>query len=585
MCGIAGMFGGVDEHLLDRMRQRLTHRGPDGWGTAVLGHAGLASTRLSLIDFETGAQPMRGQRGQPLLAYNGELYNHRELRSRLEAQGVRFEGRSDTEVLLRAFEREGLRCVEALEGMYAFAATDGEQLWLARDPFGIKPLLYALVDNGRRLVFASELKALLEEPTLPRQLDRAALFEWATFHNVLGDKTFFSAVRELPAGGTLTVRRGPDGVLQLEHGRHGGVRPVELPEAREDLVEAALTRLRASVREQRFMDHPVGVFLSGGLDSSLLTALLTEGGSSQVHTFTAAESLEHPDVLMSRELAKLLGTEHHEYLFSPDQLVRALPETIVTLEAPMEASLVESAAPQIRGHVKAVLCGDGADELFAGYAIHAAPEPWIRSWMENYNRLIRTRTVAPQECREAKAVLSTMTARDPQVLREAVHRFFLDGPLRYSHLRVWDHGSMAHSLEVRVPFLDTRVRDLALALPWSWRVHGGIRKVLLREVAQRVLPAPIAERIIQRPKLAAPSAVAGASERLSRLAETLVPAEHRQRHPFGHYCVRPIELLRLDLFILLFVGRAGRLPEGFRLEDLYGTYREELTAALMHAAG
>ncbi|MCP3065170.1 asparagine synthase (glutamine-hydrolyzing) [Myxococcus sp. K38C18041901] len=585
MCGIAGMFGGVDEQLLSRMRHRLAHRGPDGSGAAVLGHAALTSTRLSLVDFETGAQPMRGREGQPVLVYNGELYNHQELRSRLEARGVRFQGRSDTEVLLRAFEHEGLRCVEALEGMYAFAATDGEQLWLARDPFGIKPLLYALVDGGRRLVFASELKALLEEPAVPRQLDRASLFEWSTLHNVLGDKTFFRAVREVPAGGTLTVRRGPDGVLRLEHGRHGEPRPVELPSEPGALVEALHSRLRASVRGQRVADHEVGVFLSGGLDSSLLTALLTEVGGAQVHTFTAAESAEHPDVQASRELAALLGTEHHEYLFSSERLVRALPETIVSLEAPMEASLVESAAPDIRGHVKTVLCGDGADELFAGYAVHASPEPWVRASMENYNRLIRTRRVAPEECREAKAVLSTMAARDPHVLREAVHRFFLDSPLRYSHLRVWDHGSMAHGLEVRVPFLDTRVRDLALALPWSWRLRGETRKVLLREVARRVLPTSIAEHIIQRPKLAAPSAVAGATERLKRLAETLVPPEHQERHPFGHFCARPIELLRLDLFILLFVGRGGRLPEGFRTEDLYGAYREELTAALAQAAG
>ncbi|KFE69214.1 asparagine synthase (glutamine-hydrolyzing) [Hyalangium minutum] len=582
MCGIAGIFGEPDRALLERMTRRLEHRGPDGWGTAVVGHAGLGSTRLSLVDMEGGAQPMSGPAGLTL-AYNGELYNTVELRRELEREGPPLRTRSDTEVVLRGLERRGMAWLEEMEGMFAFALSDGERLTLARDAFGIKPLYYALVDGGRRLLFASELKALLVDPSLPRELDRTALFEWATFRFLLGERTLFRAIRQVPPGGTLEISRRPDGLLELRPGRHSAPRPLTLPTREEELAELLLELLTSSVRWQRAADHPVGLFLSGGVDSSLLAALLAREGSPALHTFSLADDPESADLAMSRRLAEALGTRHHEYIFRPAELLESLPRALVAIEGPSEPTIVETAAPAIRHHVKAVLCGDGADELFAGYVLHASSAPWLKSCVESYNRMIRTGTVPVEECASTKAALRAVALPDEAAAREAFYRFFLEGQLTDAHLRVWDGGSMASGLEVRVPYLDRRIRDLALSLPWEQRVRGRTRKVLLREVARRVLPAPFAEEITERRKLAAPSAVRHTADELERVAREILPAEGREPHPLGRYCGTSSQRLLLDLFVYLFVGQGGTLPTGFEWRELYTTHGRELEQALSQA--
>lgn len=585
MCGIAGIFGDLrdpDPALLERMTARLAHRGPDGRGTLRIGYAGLGSTRLSLVDLDGGAQPMSGAGGLTLV-FNGEIYNHAAVRRDLEQAGRRFQGRSDTEVVLQAFEQQGSSCLEALEGMFAFAVSDGERLFLARDAFGIKPLFYALVDGGRRLVFASEIKALLEDPAVPRTLDRAALFEWATFRHILGEGTFFAAIRQVPQGGTLEVTRSPDGVLELRPGRHSRPRPVDLPARVDDLVSLLLDRLTASVRSQQVADHPVGAFLSGGVDSALMATLMVREHREPVHTFTLADDPDHADVQMSRRLAAELGSRHHEYIVTADELIGSLPRVICALEAPAEPTIAESAAPRIRRHVKAALCGDGADELFAGYAVHAMPQRWLRSCMDGYNRMIRTGQVQVSACSATKAALGAMASPDPAELRDAVYRFFLEGQLTYSHLLVWDRGAMASGLEVRVPYLDRSIRDLALSLPWEHRIQGDVSKALLRGVARRALPEALAAEIVARPKQAAPSAVRNTTEALDRAAREILPAEYAERHPLRLYCAGPAQQLLLDLFIYLFAGRSGEVPEGFRWRELYTTHRDELEAALVTA--
>ena len=466
--------------------------------------------------------------------------------------------------------------------MFALAASDGERLLLARDAFGIKPLFYALVDGGRRLIFASELKALLEDPALPRALDRAALVEWTTFRHMLGERTFFKAVRQLPPGGTLEVTRRPDGALDLRHGRHSAPRPAALPEREDELADRLLERLTASVRQQALADHPVGAFLSGGLDSALMTALMARGRQEPLHTFSIADDPASADLDVGRRLAACLGTVHHELALDPAALVDALPHTVWALEAPTEPSIIESAAPAIRRHVKAALCGDGADELFAGYAIHVVPARWLSASVDRYHRLIRSGEIRVAECASTKEVIRGMIGLDPAALRDAVYRFFLEGQLADAHLSVWDRGAMASGLEVRVPYLDRAVRDLARALPWERRVHGATSKALLREVARRALPEALAAEIVARRKLAAPSGVRRTCEALERVAREIVPAD-RAAHPLRAFCDTPEHELLFDLFVLLFVGRGGAAPEDLRLRDLYAVHRDELEAALATA--
>ncbi len=581
MCGIAGTFGNPDRALVERMIRRITHRGPDGQGVAVVGRAALGSARLSLVDFEGGAQPAAGPGGLTLV-YNGEVYNHAALRGELERAGVAMRGRGDTEVVLRLLELRGEGGLEALEGMFALAASDGERLLLARDAFGIKPLFYALVDGGRRLIFASELKALLEDPALPRAIDRAALVEWATFRHMLGERALLRGISQVPPGGILEVTRGAGGVLRLRAGRHSQPRPVELPEREDELVDLLCERLSASVRAQALADHPVGAFLSGGLDSAVLVALMARGRTEPLHTFSIADDPASADLEVGRRLAACLGVEHHEIALDPEALVEALPTSIWALEAPTEPSIVESASPSIRRYVKAALCGDGADELFAGYAVHVTPSLWLASSVDRYNRLVRSGEVRVGDCASSKAVIGGMIGLDPAALRSAVHRFFLEGQLSDAHLLVWDRGAMASGLEVRVPYLDRGVRDLALALPWEHRVRGKTSKALLREVARRVLPDAMAAEIVGRRKLAAPSAVRRTMDAIEQAARTIVPP-NRPAHPLRGFCATPGQELLLDLFTLIFVGRGGAAPDGLNLRELYTAHRKELEAALAAA--
>ncbi len=584
MCGIAGMMGAVAPPVLEEMVRRLAHRGPDGQGTVVRGEVGLGSTRLSLLDFETGGQPWCSEDGRVVLVFNGEIYNHRELRARLEGLGHTFRGYSDTEVLLRAWQAWGPACVSELEGMFAFALSEGERLFLARDPFGQKPLHCWLSEDRRRFVFASELKALLADPTVPRVVDRAALFEWRVFGIPLGERTFLKGISQVPAGSTLLVERGEDGKWVLTAGRHSEPRKEALPTEEGALVELLAERLAASVRRIAVADHPVGIYLSSGLDSALLAALLVREGRGPIHSFTFADTAEHPDVLTSRALARVLGTVHHEEVVEAGALVAELPRSISVLEMPGRFTLIETTAPGVRQHVKAALCGDGADELFAGYPMHVEPGAWLARCASFYNALIETGQVLRGDCAASKALLGRLAAREPERLRENVYGFFLEDQLRHAHLGHWDRGSMSAGLEIRLPYLDTSVRDFALALPWEWKVREGVRKYLLRQVARRLLPEQAAEEIIQRRKLTAPSAYEGAMQELSRFCERLLPEAHGATHPYRLFARRPSSLVELDVFVFLFVVHGGRVPKGFTLERLYTTHLDELKEALRASA-
>jgi asparagine synthase (glutamine-hydrolysing) len=584
MCGLAGLFGEApashdDENLLATMLERLAHRGPDGRGIARSGRALLGSTRLSLIDLDHGHQPARGSATGLLLAYNGELYNHAATRARLTARGLRFEGRCDTEVLLRALEADGLACLAELEGMYAFAASDGTRLWLARDAFGIKPLYYALVQDGRRLVFASEVKALMAHPGVARRLDRTTLLEQAVFGFWLEQRTPWQAIRELPPGQVASVSVGNDGHLKIEFSTHSEPRaPGPAAETRPE--DALLEGLDASVARQMLADHPVGAYLSGGLDSSVLVALATRHCAGPLHTLACAAHPDHPDLLAARAVATALGTQHHEHVPSTRDLLAAVAPSLVASESAVLPSIAELGAARLRRHVKAALCGDGADELFAGYPMHVDPGAWLRGRASRFNALVSTGAVRRDEAAASLACLRALhdDGLEPG-LRTRVWRFALGSQLTNGHLRRWDLGTMAHGLELRVPYLDRDLRDLALHLPEDLRLRGSESKWLLRGVARRVLPASIVDLVVNRPKLAAPDAYGRGQGVVRRFLARLAPRDDPRRHPLWPYASHPAERVLLDLFVLAFAGWGGTLPADFQLNDLYRAHSEALASA------
>ncbi|MCI0546161.1 MAG: asparagine synthase (glutamine-hydrolyzing) [Candidatus Rokubacteria bacterium] len=384
MCGIAGVVesGGrpTDRALLRAMTDTLAHRGPDGEGFHVDGPVGLGHRRLSIIDLATGGQPMASADGSVWITYNGELYNFRELRAELEARGLEFRTTSDTEVFLRAYETWGTDCLRRLRGMFAAAIWDGprRRLFLARDRVGIKPLVYAW--DGRRLTFASELKALLEDPGLSRALDWDALAEYLAFRYVPCPRTIFAAARKLPPASYLVwdVDRGEPRVHRYWELALGPTAP-GTRYSDDDWIEGLRAQLADAVESHLVSDVPVGAFLSGGMDSSTVVALMARAAPAPVRTFSIGfGEADHDELAYARLVARRFGTEHYEHVVKPDAL-EALPRLAWQFDEPFaDASAIPTyyVSKVTREHVTVALSGDGGDESFAGYRRYG--EAWAR---------------------------------------------------------------------------------------------------------------------------------------------------------------------------------------------------------------
>jgi len=533
ICGIALPQGEVNPRRLEAMRDSLIHRGPDSHGILVDGPVGLAARRLSIIDLATGDQPLANEDGTVHVVQNGEIYNYRELRRELELQGHRFRTHSDTEVIVHLYEQHADGFAERLRGMFAIAIWDGRQrrLVLARDRFGIKPLYYRAV--GGAVEFASELRAL------PRgEVDPDALEAFLAFNSIPGPLTIFRDARKLLPGHLLVWESGSTRVR-----RYARPAPVPAPAVRRELesVLAAelLDRLRDSVRAHLVADVPVGVFLSGGVDSSLLAALAAQETSEPLRTysigFAEASFDERGD---ARLVAERYGTRHRELILRPDgaALLPALAEVFDEPFADSSALPTYLVSQLAARDVKVALSGEGADELFGGYYTYAADllalrtarlarlaRPFVerlpvstrRASLEyRAKRFVRTAHLPPLERHHGwKEIFSAdvraeLTGRrhdwDPvDALRERFAE--TEGAELLARLqdvdeRVYlvddllvktDRASMAHSLEARVPFLDPVVADFAHALPTRHKVRGLGKKVLLRKAAASLLPRQI----------------------------------------------------------------------------------------------
>jgi asparagine synthase (glutamine-hydrolysing) len=535
ICGIASARGAADPDRVAAMSATLVHRGPDSSGELVDGPVALAARRLSIIDLETGDQPISNEDGTVHVVQNGEIYNYRELRYGLERAGHRFRSTGDTEVILHLYEEHGDGFAERLRGMFAVAIWDARRrrVVLARDRFGIKPLYYQATGDG--LQFASELRAL------PRgEIDLDALDAFLAFNSIPATLTIFREVRKLPPG-HLLVWKEDSGSVRIE--RFARPAPVPVADERTDdeaeLVEELRARIRDSVRAHLVSDVPVGVLLSGGIDSSLLAALAAAEGAEPVRTFSIGfEERSFDELADARLVAERYGTRHRELVLRPDT-ARLLPVLAEAFDEPFADSsalptyLVSRLAAE---DVKVALSGEGGDELFGGYYTYAADllaarasglarlaRPLVErlpsstakaSFDYRAKRFVRAAHLPPLErhhgwkeifSADARAELTGRTsAFDPVDLLRARYEETA-GADELSRLQDVDLGlylvddllvktdraSMAHSLEARVPYLDTIVTNLALALPTRHKVRGLRKKVLLRRAAEPLLPRQI----------------------------------------------------------------------------------------------
>lgn len=546
MCGIAGLvhFDGrpVDDVLLRQMCQALTHRGPDdeGWvlwpigGTDLNGRAaaGLGNRRLSIIDVEGGHQPIANESREIWVVLNGEIYNFASLRSALEQRGHQFVTRSDTEVVTHAYEEYGDAFVEHLDGMFALAVWDGprERLVLARDRFGKKPLCYSA--SGPDIAFASELQALLVVPGIRRDLDREALGEYLAYMAVPAPRTIYRDVHKLPPAHLLIADR--HGTRLQRYWSLSYEPKLQIGEG--EAVERVRELLEAAVRKRLISEVPLGAFLSGGVDSSAVVALMARVSGRPVKTFSIGfEDPRYNELPDARRVAKAFNCEHHEFIVRPN-ILEMLPAMVRHFGEPFaDSSAIPSwyLAKLTREHVTVALNGDGGDEVFAGYGRHLAndlAERWRRvpgTVRQSAERLARTRVLTDlgfaraarfataagmsraERYRAWAGVFSadlvrelsdTVPSEEPVVPREfaaagnldavdamlAVDtRFYLPTDL----LPKVDITSMAHSLEVRSPLLDRDLAEFVASLPSSLKLHRLTTKYLLKKAASGMVPS------------------------------------------------------------------------------------------------
>jgi asparagine synthase (glutamine-hydrolysing) len=560
MCGICGKLNfdrqlSVDQSLIRQMMDMIQHRGPDGSGEYLSGPVGLGHRRLSIIDLDTGAQPMSNEDGNIWVVYNGEIYNFQELRAELQLKGHQFKSTSDTEVIVHLYEELGDQCLTRLRGMFAFALWDErkQRLLLARDRVGVKPLYYS--NTGNALLFASEMKSILVDPSVGRQVDPHAIDRFLTYYYLPGSETMFQGIFKLDPGHYLTVQDGCISVkqywdLRFEQPSH----PPSFDRAVETLRELLLT----SVKDHMISDVPVGVLLSGGVDSTGILSYAVQQTDKPIHTFTMGFS--GAGFQDERPYAKLasqkFSTVHHELSMTADDFQDFLPKYVWHMEEPVceppAIALYYVSQLARQSSVKVLLSGEGGDEAFGGYQTYrnllilerlkAAFGPTkgllrlgfqalgYAGWKQisHYANLIDqqleeyylSRTASPftpfnksksglYKNPLAAELLSSASNSPTRKLFEQIKGHSLLNRMLYIDTKTWlpddllvkaDKMTMAASVELRVPFLDYRVLEFAASLPEHYKVRG----IELKRILKKALGQAVPQEILNRKKTGFP---------------------------------------------------------------------------------
>lgn len=552
MCGIAGYFRtcapAADKSDLQRMGEVIRHRGPDAGGEYLDDHVGLAHRRLSIIDLSPqGNQPMFSADGRLVIVFNGEIYNFLKLREQLEREGVNFRTKTDTEVILALYSKIGTECLNHLNGMFAFAIWDtlDKTLFLARDRIGKKPLYY-YHGGGDRLAFASEIKSLLQLPCCGREVEPTALADYLKYLYIPSPKTIYRNIHKLPPAHFMVLRPGGEPHIAEYWDVDFTARTVCSPAEAEDTL---LELLQDSTACRMIADVPLGAFLSGGVDSSAVVALMAQTSREPVRTCTIGfADKRHDESPYAREVAELFRTNHQEYVSRNNLL-----ETIALLPMYFDEPFADSSAVPTyhvsrlaRQAVTVALAGDGGDESFAGYdkyavelkenrarrmvprsiltAFNAGAQGWNHplarktrsltssALMEPGCAFYRTNTCIDDDMLEqvlSDRIRNACTGYDPaghttrywDKMRGADHV----ATMLYTDLKTYlpgdilvkvDRMSMANSLEVRAPFLDYRIIEFAAKLPSQWKIKGNNKKIILKKTFRHLLP----DRILNRSK-------------------------------------------------------------------------------------
>ena len=544
MCGIAGIIDpniAEKEKILANMVSALIHRGPDDQGFYVDKYVGLGMRRLSIIDLSSGRQPITSEDEKLLIFFNGEIYNYKELREELVAKGHNFKTESDTEVILNMYIAYGEKMLTRLRGMFTFCIynTETKQIFIARDFFGIKPLYY-LTENGKIISFSSEIKSFLYFPNFVPKVNDNAVYNYLSFQYNPSVETFFKDVYKLSPAHFMLIDLATGETVIKKYWSFEF-------DQRENFDEKTMSKgifdtVKDSVEHHMIADVPVGAFLSGGVDSSIITTLMQKiRGDKKIKTFTVGfDTLTEGK--KSKETSDFLGTDHTEITVGPEEYFKALSQAVYHFDEPVadpSAIGLYFLAREAKKHVKVVLSGEGADELFGGYNIYLAPKAsvkmaWLPQFILNFflklpfeyfgkNYLGRVNMNLEDWYIGNASIfkrneIDSLWKGSPQKLLSlsSLYKHVSDlsqsTKMQYIDINTWligdilakaDKMTMAHSLELRVPFLDTKVANLAKSLPDKFKWRGGVTKYLLREAFKKIIP----ETTRKRKKLGFPTPI------------------------------------------------------------------------------
>jgi len=572
MCGICGIYNEKAPKTVKTMLESIRHRGPDSFRTMIFKNHSLGECGLNIVSSEDDTLPLIAEENEIALLFNGEIYNYQEIKDELVKEGYIFTTSTDSEVIIPLYIKYGKDFVKHLKGMFAIVIIDKDQIILARDKFGIKPLYY--YQTGDRLIFGSEIKALLQYPDVPAELDLESLEELMVFGYVFSpERTLLKDIHQVPPGSVVVF----DGKSVSKRKYYQIPAPFYRDNGNidyEDSVRQLIARLIRTF--ELFHDHgdqEKGIYLSGGLDSTLMAVLSKEILNRPIHTYTLYASEDAPDFSYARKVAGAIGSEHHEFLITHEDYFRELPHFVYHYE-----NLIAGGVFDIQGgiafqilsrhiskHHRVAFTGEGADELFGGYY-------WIYTHPLGFSDRIRERAslLPPQSKIREEVDRIFPQPEDERVYRKNLFDILMRSGLSNYHLWSVDRACSSFGFETRPPYLYEDIAEFALSIPIEFKVpEKTITKRILKDAALPYLKKYNLTDIVDRKKYGMPAALEHIGPRIQEEIAKIVPINNIQKHPFRRYLNSPIDVLMFDLFYYFLIRQRGKPTTNISVFDFY----------------
>ena len=580
MCGICGIYNEKAPKTVKAMLESIRHRGPDSFRMVVFKNHSLGECGLNIVRSKDDTLPLIDEENEIALLFNGEIYNYQEIKDELVKEGYIFTSNTDSEVIIPLYRKYGKDFVKHLKGMFAIVIIDEEQIILARDKFGIKPLFYCQLDD--RLIFGSEIKSLLQYPEVPAELELESLEELIVFGYIFSDeRTLLKDIYQVPPGCLISF----DGNNLAEQRYYQAPVPFYLNTGNMDFEESVsqLGDILINTFEllHKHGNFEKGIYLSGGVDSTLMAVLSREILETPIHTYTLYDSEDAPDFNYARKVAEAIGSDHHEFFVTADDYLQELPAFVYHYENIVAGGVFDiqgAAAFQILSkHIskyhKVAFTGEGADELFGGYY-------WIYTHPLGFSDRIRERAslLPPQSKIQEEVDRIFPQPEDERVYLKNLFKALMKSGLANYHLWSVDRACSSFGFETRPPYLYEDIAEFALSIPIDFKVpNKSITKMILKDAALPYFQKYNLTDILNRKKYGMPAALEHITPQVRDIIRRLIPEETINHHPFKQYLRSALDILMFDLFYYFIIHKRGKFETGFSIDEFYkGRINEDM---------